>query len=230
MRLATLDQLIAARQQNRAVVLITLLQDGTQSLYFQDGTVAGMGLTETQRNLAQQTLQSNQSQLAENETVFLQPYNPPLRLIIIGAVHISQILAAMATLCDYQVTVVDPRTAFAAAARFPNLELNTDWPDAALTAMHPDARTAVVTLTHDPKLDDPALRIALQSDAFYIGALGSRKTQQARFKRLVELGCTEAQQARIQGPVGLDIGAVSPAEIAIAIMAQITQHLHRRIA
>src|SRR3990172_3106334 len=108
MHLNTLDQLIAARQQKRPVVLITFLQDGAQTLYFQDGTAAGMGLTETQRNLAQQTLQSNQSQLAENETVFLQPYNPPLRLIIIGAVHISQILAASAILYDYQLTVVDP--------------------------------------------------------------------------------------------------------------------------
>ncbi|MBF8270011.1 MAG: protein of unknown function DUF182 [Gammaproteobacteria bacterium] len=230
MRLTTLDQLIDARQQKRAVVLITNLQDGTQSLYFQDGAVAGTALTEVQRSLAQQALQSNQYLLAENATLFLQPYNPPLRLIIIGAVHISQVLAAMATLCDYQVTVVDPRQAFAAAARFPDVELNTDWPDAALTALLPDARTAIVTLTHDPKLDDPALRIALQSDAFYIGALGSRKTQQARFNRLAEHGYTEAQQARIHGPVGLDLGAVSPAEIAIAIMAQITQCLHRRTA
>ena len=128
------------------------------------------------------------------------------------------------------MTIVDPRQAFATAARFPGVTLNTDWPDAALTALRPDARTAIVTLSHDPKLDDPALRIALQSDAFYIGALGSRKTQQARYKRLAELGCTDTQQARIQGPVGLDIGAESPAEIAIAIMAQITLCLHDRTA
>ena len=226
----TLDRLIAAREQKKPVVLITFLQDGSQALYFQDGAATGAGLTEAQRSLAQQTLRSNQCLLAENAAVFLQPYNPPLRLIIIGAVHITQTLASMATLCGYQVTVVDPRQAFATAARFPDVILNSDWPDAALTALQPDARTAIVTLSHDPKLDDPALRIALQSDAFYIGALGSRKTQQARYNRLAELGCTEAQQARIQGPVGLDIGAESPAEIAIAIMAQITQCLHDRTA
>ena len=226
MRLSTLHQLIAAREQKRPVVLITLLPEGAQTLYFQDGTVTGTELTEAQRVLALRALQTNQCLLAENDGIFLQPYNPPLRLIIIGAVHITQMLAAMAAGCDYQVTVVDPRQAFAAAARFPNVELNSNWPDAALTALQPDARTAIVTLSHDPKLDDPALRIALKSDAFYIGALGSRKTQQARFKRLADQGFTEAQQARIHGPVGLDIGAVSPGEIAIAIMAQITDALH----
>jgi xanthine dehydrogenase accessory factor len=122
---------------------------------------------------------------------------------------------------------VDPRRAFAAPDRFPEVELVMEWPDSALTRLAIDARTAIVTLTHDPKLDDPAMRVALQSDAFYIGALGSRRTQRARRQRLAEHGCTDAQQARIHGPVGLDIGAETPAEIAVAILAQMTAALRR---
>ena len=156
---------------------------------------------------------------------FIQPFNPPLRLIIFGAVHIGQYLASSALSCGYNVVVVDPRQAFASEARFPGVTLNTDWPDVALTNLVPDARTALVTLTHDPKLDDPALNVALRSDAFYIGALGSRKTQAARVKRLQQAGFGEDEIARINAPVGLSIGARSPAEIAISVMAQITAKL-----
>jgi xanthine dehydrogenase accessory factor len=133
----------------------------------------------------------------------------------------------MATLAGYAVTVVDPRQAFASDARFPDVTVSRDWPDAALTELAPDTRTAIVTLTHDPKLDDPALSVALRSDAFYIGSLGSKRTHALRCERLAELGLDETQIAGIHGPIGLDIGALSPAEIALAIMAQIT-HVRRR--
>ena len=148
-----------------------------------------------------------------------------MRLIIIGAVHISQSLAPTAQACGYDVVVVDPRQAFATADRFPGATLNRDWPDAALANLNPDSRTALVTLTHDPKLDDPALNIALRSEAFYIGALGNKKTQAARAQRLRQAGFGQTELARLHAPVGLDIGARSPAEIAVSIMAQITARL-----
>ena len=161
--------------------------------------------------------------------VFIHVHNPPFRLIIVGAVHIAQPLARMALLAGYAVTVVDPRGAFATAERFAGVaesqgfSVSQEWPDAALTALDPDLRTAVVTLTHDPKLDDPALTVALRSDAFYIGSLGSRRTHGKRRERLAELGIGDAAFARIHGPIGLDIGALSPAEIAVSIMAEITK-------
>ena len=227
MHIHTLEQLNLARRQKRPVVLITFLADAVQTLYFRDGAYDGRDLSRTQQSLAIEALDSGRCLLTEDQQLFFQPYNPPLRMIIVGAVHIAKSLAEIAGNCDYQVTVVDPRQAFAASARFPDVELITDWPDQAIQALAPDARTAVITLSHDPKLDDPALNIALQSDAFFIGALGSRKTQQARQARLTEDGFSKAQLARIHGPVGLDIGAQSPAEIAVAIMAQVTATLHQ---
>src|SRR5207248_2742945 len=152
---------------------------------------------------------------------FLHAHNPPLRLIVVGAVHIAQALAPFAVPCGFSVTIVDPRRPFASEERFPGLEISTDWPDEALDAFAPDRRTAVVTLTHDPKLDDPALDRALKSQAFYIGALGSRRTHAARLTRLRELGHGEAALARIRGPVGLSIEAVTAPEIALAILAEI---------
>jgi xanthine dehydrogenase accessory factor len=151
--------------------------------------------------------------------------NPPLRLIIVGAVHIAQTLAPMAALAGYAVTIIDPRRAFATDARFPDVTLIGEWPDEFMATMTLDRRTAVVTLTHDPKLDDPALQTALKSDAFYIGALGSKRTHAARLGRLRSAGFGDGDCARIRGPVGLDIGALSPAEIAVSILAQITQVL-----
>lgn len=227
MHIDILEKLNHARGQKRAVVLITRLEDGAQSLYYRDGSYEGTEPTVEQQSLAIESLDNNSCRMTKDETVFLQPFNPPLRMLIVGAVHITKTLAEMAGYCDYRVSVIDPRQAFAAAARFPDVELVTEWPDKALQALAPDARTAVITLSHDPKLDDPALTIALSSDAFYIGALGSRKTQQSRRQRLVDNGFNEAQLARIHGPIGLDIGAQSPAEIAVAIMAQVTECLHR---
>ena len=158
---------------------------------------------------------------------FIAVHNPPLRMILVGAVHISQALLPMARACGYDPTLIDPRGAFGAQARFPGEVISDDWPDAAMLALHPDARTAVITLTHDPKLDDPALLAALASPAFYIGCLGSTRTHAKRLDRLRSAGVSDAQIARLHAPVGLDIGAKSPAEIAVSIMAQITQTLRR---
>lgn len=158
---------------------------------------------------------------------FLGVHNPPLRLAVIGAVHIAQPLMQMARLAGYDATLIDPREAFAAEARFPGETITHDWPDAALKSHGLDARTAVVTLTHDAKLDDPAIQTALSSPIFYLGCLGSKKTHGARVGRLKDAGFADGQIAKINGPIGLDIGAKSPAEIAIAIMAEMTEHLRR---
>ena len=147
-------------------------------------------------------------------------HNPPLRMAIVGGVHIAQALAGMAALAGFDVTVIDPRAAFASAARFPGTAIDTAWPDAAMGAFAPDGRSAVVTLTHDPKLDDPALHVALRSEAFYVGALGSRRTNASRAERLRAAGFGEEALARVHGPVGLDIGAATPGEIAAAILAE----------
>src|SRR5690242_5242579 len=158
---------------------------------------------------------------------FIEVFSPPRRCFVIGAVHIAQPLVRILALADYQAVVVDPRESFATEARFPGLELSTEWPDEALERLKPDHRSAVVTLTHDPKLDDPALAVALRSECFYIGALGSKRTHAARCGRLKEMGFTESDLARIHGPIGLAIGAVSPAEIAVSVLAQMTEVLRK---
>ncbi|WP_457650130.1 XdhC family protein [Profundibacter sp.] len=158
---------------------------------------------------------------------FVAIHNPPLKLIVVGAVHITQPLLVMARLAGYDPVLVDPRAAFGSKARFPNEDIIDDWPDEALKAQGLDARTAVVTLSHDPKIDDPALTVALQSNAFYIGSLGSTRTHAKRVERLTAAGLTDTEIARIHAPVGLDIGSKSPAEIALSIMAQITETLRK---
>ncbi len=163
----------------------------------------------------------------EDDGSFVAIHNPPLRMIVVGAVHIAQPLLAMARLAGYDPLLIDPREAFGSAARFPGETISHDWPDEALAAAGLDARTAVVTLTHDPKLDDPAIRAALASPAFYLGCLGSTRTHAKRVQRLTEAGFGAEAVARIHAPVGLDIGAATPAEIAVAILAEITQVLRR---
>lgn len=158
---------------------------------------------------------------------FVAVHNPPLKMVVVGAVHIAQPLMRMAALAGYDTLLVDPRESFATEARFPGQRLSHDWPDQALADHGLDARTAVVTLTHDPKIDDPAIEAALGSDVFYLGCLGSTRTHAGRLSRLHEAGLSEAQTARIHAPVGLDLGSRSPAEIAIAVMAQITQSLRQ---
>jgi xanthine dehydrogenase accessory factor len=170
-------------------------------------------------------LRSDQSGVEAGQ--FIAVHNPALRLVVVGAVHIAQALLAMARLCGYAPVLIDPRSAFGAEARFPGQVILSDWPDAALAALQPDARTAIVTLTHDPKLDDPALAYALRSPAFYIGCLGSKRTHAKRLERLTDAGFTEPELARLHAPVGLNIGARTPAEIALSILAQVTAVLRQ---
>ncbi len=159
---------------------------------------------------------------SDSGPVFVHVFNPPLRLVVVGAVHIAQALVPMAAMAGYEVVVVDPRRSFASRERFPEVVLVDEWPDDAIAMLSPDSRTALVTLTHDPKLDDPALLAGLRTPAFYVGSLGSRRTHRTRLERLRERGCEERALARIHAPIGLDIGAQSPAEIAVAILAEIT--------
>jgi len=178
---------------------------------------------------AAQAARADQSTTIEldGRSWFLAVYNPPLDLVIVGAVHIAQPLARMAVLAGYGVRVIDPRTSFATPERFPDVRLSHDWPDDALANSPLGPRSALVALTHDPKVDDPALTVALRSDCFYIGALGSKKTHAARLARLEQNGFSSDQLARICGPAGLAIGAKSPAEIAVSILAQMTATLRQ---
>jgi xanthine dehydrogenase accessory factor len=229
MRRATLEALQAARRKKRPVALVTDLDDGREALIDQGEVVAGeLVLSTPTLDAAEDALRKDRSgRLPEPENaLFVEVFNPPLRLIIVGAVHIAQKLAPMAGLAGYAVTVVDPRRAFATDSRFPNVTLRHDWPDAALAALAPDHRTAVITLTHDPKLDDPALTVALQSPAFYIGALGSTRTHAKRLDRLAEQGVGDDALRRIHGPLGLPLGGRAPSEIALAALAQMTQVRH----
>ena len=231
MRRDTLHAVLCAREGKRPAVLVSELGSGEQRLFFPDAP-DGSGLAPRIRDACVQALRSDRSgRLAgeDGSDLFLQVFNPALRMIIVGAVHITQALVPMAVLLGYEVTVVDPRRAFATDERFPGVVVDTDWPDDALLRLAPDRRTAVVTLTHDPKLDDPALAVALASDAFYIGSLGSQRTHAARLERLRARGLGEAALARIHGPVGLAIGARSPAEVANAVTAEITARLREPI-
>lgn len=223
MRQQIFQQLLADRDAKRAVVLATNLESGEDRLIYLDSR------DDTLYDDAQSVLRDDKPKSVDTVqgSVFLNPFNPPLRMIIVGAVHIAQPLSQMASLSGYAVTIVDPRSAFATADRFPNLEILTEWPDDALKLLAPDHRTAVVTLTHDPKLDDPALDVALRTPCFYIGSLGSRKTHASRLERLSEAGFSAEECDRIHGPVGLSINAKSPSEIAISVLAQVTDVLRR---
>jgi xanthine dehydrogenase accessory factor len=212
-----LAALQAAQAEKHPVVLATKLPSGEQLLL--PNADAPADLAEAAAHALDQD-QTGTVKLPSGDW-FLHVHNPPLRLIVVGAVHIAQALVPMAAQVGYAVVVVDPRRSFATDERFPNVSVSTEWPDDAMDALQPDTRSAVVTLTHDPKLDDPALDRALKSPAFFIGSLGSRKTHAARLKRLRALGHEDAALARIRGPVGLDIEAVTAPEIALSILAEI---------
>jgi xanthine dehydrogenase accessory factor len=214
----TLDALLAARAGRRAVALVTDLASGAQRLV--DRTRAHDDPLAEKLDAAFRFDQSG-----SHDGQFINVFNPALRLVIIGAVHIAQSVIPMAQALGYDVTVIDPRGAFATGARFPGIALHAEWPDEVIPAIGLDARTALIALTHDPKIDDPALAAALRSDVFYVGALGSRKTQGSRLARLGEAGFSEAELARIHGPIGLSIGARGAPEIAVSIMAEITRAL-----
>ena len=214
---ALLAALQEARAAKRPVALATHLADGAQRLLPDPAAPAALN------EAALKALDADQSGTVtiDGAAWFLHAYTPPLRLIVVGAVHIAQALVPFASEVGFAVTVVDPRRSFASDERFPNVTVRTDWPDEAMDALAPDSRTAVVTLTHDPKLDDPALDRALRSAAFYIGALGSRRTHAARLGRLAALGHSETVLARIKGPVGLNLEAVTAPEIGLSIAAEL---------
>ena len=231
MKTELLNRLLRDRAAKRQFAVLTHLDSGAQALVYADDEVHGdLTVDDGMRAAAMNAILDDRSTTHEGADgdVFVQVHNPPLRMIVVGAVHISQPLARMAAVAGYDVSIVDPRGSFASADRFPGVHLVNEWPDEAIPTLDPDRRTAIVTLTHDPKIDDPALAAVLRSDVFYIGALGSRKTHAARVKRLTEAGFTADEIGRIHGPVGLSLGAVSPAEIAVSILAQLTQELHRK--
>jgi xanthine dehydrogenase accessory factor len=222
MKVDLLTSLNAERAARRAAIVVTNVESGKQRLV----KAADVAKDPLRPILAEhlRTSKSGMEETAEGR-VFLTVYVPAPQLVITGAVHISQALAPIGRLLGYDVTIVDPRTAFASIERFPDVKVVAEWPDKALPPLNVDRYTAFVALTHDPKIDDPALLHALSRDCFYIGALGSRKTHARRLERLKQQGLTDADLRRIHAPIGLDIGAVSPAEIAVAIMAQITERL-----
>ncbi len=212
MPVAMLRELVEARA-GRVQVAYEVALDGSARALVREGHEARFRM--------------DRSGVSEDGATFVAVHNPPLRLIVVGGVHIAQTLCGMARAVGFDPVVVDPREAFGSAARFPQARVVNDWPDEALDEIGVDARTAVVLLTHDPKLDDPALHVALRSDAFYIGALGSKRTHAGRVERLSAAGFAPGQIGRIAGPVGLDIGAAGPAEIAVSIMAQMIQTLRK---
>jgi xanthine dehydrogenase accessory factor len=223
MELDVLTELNAERAARRGVLLATWLNGGAQRLVKESEFPDADPLAES---YAKAFRQGRSTVVADgDEPVFLNVFVPLPRLVVIGAVHISQALYPMAQAAGFAVTIIDPRTAFATSERFPDVELISEWPDQVLPGLKVDRYTGVATLTHDPKIDDPALIHALGKDCFYIGALGSRKTHARRVERLTAAGFNEAQIGRIHAPIGLDIGAVSPAEIAVSVLAQITRAL-----
>jgi len=227
MRAKYLDAVIAAGHEARSVALATDLKSGAQLLLDGERFDGELALDDPGRAAMRDTLRADRNVTIETVggRVFVQVFSPPRRCFVVGAVHIAQPLVQMLTLTDYRAIVIDPRQSFATEARFPGDELNNEWPDEELQRLKPDERTAQVTLKHDPKLDDTALAVALRSECFYIGALGSKRTHARRLERLAELGFGERDFARIRGPIGLPIGAVSQAEIAISILAEMTQVL-----
>jgi xanthine dehydrogenase accessory factor len=218
MELSVLAALNAERAARRATVLVTDVASGAQRLV-KAADIAGDALAD---GLDRQVRMGKSGMVeAEGASYFLTVQAPHPRIVVTGAVHVSQALAPMAKLLDLDVTVIDPRTAFATPERFPEVTLLAEWPDEALPRVGLDGYTAFVALTHDPKIDDPGLEAALRSECFYVGALGSRKTHGKRLERLAAAGFDAAATARIHAPIGLDIGAVSPAEIALSILAEI---------
>ena len=217
--------------QNRPIASVTNLTSGKRGYVTPMDATGDLALSvETLQN-ARSALLHDRSKIynSEGSEVFIQVFNPPLRCAIIGAVHISQALTPMAQIAGFDVTVIDPRGSFATENRFPNVKIKEEWPDDALRTFNPDSRTSVVTLTHDPKLDDPALEVALKTDAFYIGCLGSRRTHASRLERLSLNGFNETDFARIHAPIGLDLGATSPEEIAVTILAEMIAVKHGKM-
>ena len=230
MKTRNIEAVIAANADGRSVVLATELKSGAQLFLDGDQSEGDLELDEVSLGAVREALRADRNISLDTAQgrVFVQVFSPPRRCFIVGAVHIAQPLVPMLIATDYKPIVIDPRGAWATEARFPGVELSTEWPDEAFERLKPDRATAIVTLTHDPKIDDPALVAALRSDAFYIGALGSKRNHARRLERLAaEHGFGENELSRIHGPIGLNIGAVSQAEIAVSILAEMTNALRR---
>lgn len=225
MDVSTLKALNAAKRDRRGAVLVSDLASGASQLVAEDQVP-----TDALGQEIRARLLSGKSGTAEidGRSLFLNVHLPPSRIVVIGAVHISQALAPMAAIAGFSVTIIDPRTAFATPERFAGIDLRADWPDDVFSSMPLDRYSAMVAVTHDPKIDDPGLIAALEAGCFYVGALGSRKTHAKRVDRLTALGFDQAIIDSIRAPIGLDIGAATPAEIAVAILAEIIQSLRRR--
>lgn len=225
MRRELLAELNAARRERRAAVLVSSLDGAVQRLVTPE-TLGSDPLAEQ----IDAAMRSGKSALIEHEgtSFFLTVQVPPVRIVVIGAVHISQALAPMAKLAGFDMVIVDPRTAFATPERFPDVPVLAEWPEVALPPMKIDRYTAICCFTHDPKIDDPALEQALRAECFYIGALGSRKTHGKRVERLQAKGFGESDIARIRAPIGLDIGAVTPTEIAVSVLGEIILSLRKK--
>lgn len=225
MKRATLDALLSLRAVGQPAALVKDLASGRECLITADTSIGDLPVEADLQTRAHAAIARDRSELVETADgrLFIQVFQPPSRLIIVGAVHISQALAPMATLAGYAVTIVDPRRALLQRKPFDEIVSTDAWPDKALQTLRPDTRTAVVVLSHDPKIDDPALVAALKSDAFYVGALGSQKSHAKRRDRLAAAGIDDDTFARVHGPVGLAIGALTPAEIAVSILAEMTQ-------
>jgi xanthine dehydrogenase accessory factor len=221
MKRSTLQALNRARKEGRPIVRAIDLDTADERLFEPDAENSAMGVAATEAARADRSAPVE----IDGSNCFLSVHNPPLDMAIIGAVHIAQVLAPMALLANYGVRIIDPRTAFATQARFPGVSLSHDWADDALAKLPLGPRSALIALTHDPKLDDPALGAALRSNCFYIGALGSKKTHAGRLARLKAQGFSDEELTRIHGPIGLNIGARTPAEIAVSILAEMTLRL-----
>ncbi len=229
MKARYLDAVITASAESRTVAVATALKSGAQLLVDGDLVEGELALDDASVAAIREALHADRNitlDTAEGR-IFVQVFSPPRRCFVIGAVHIAQPLVPMLIATDYKPIVIDPRGAWATAERFPGVELTSEWPDEALERLKPDRASAIVALTHDPKIDDPALTVALRSEAFYIGALGSRRTHAKRLERLSALGFGENQLSRIHAPIGLNIGAVSQAEIAVSIIGQMTTVLRQ---
>jgi xanthine dehydrogenase accessory factor len=230
MKTGFIDAVLSANRHGRSVALATELKSGAQLYLDGDAREGDLALDAAALMAMRQALRGDRNTMLETAAgrVFVQVFSPPRRCFVVGAVHIAQPFVPMLIACDYQPIVIDPRGAWATEARFPGIELSTEWPDEAMKRLKPDRASAIVALTHDPKIDDPALVSALRSEAFYIGALGSRRNHERRLARLAsEHGFATEQLARIRGPIGLNLGAVSQAEIAVSIIAEITQVLRK---
>jgi xanthine dehydrogenase accessory factor len=225
-----LEKLNRARHMRHAAMSLTDLSSGECRVVREDELIGGVVEEGDLVEALTRAFRSGKSTIFNNadKEYFINAYLPPPRIVVIGAVHISQALAPIAAITGYDLEIIDPRTAFATPERFPDVALHADWPEQVLAEKPLDAYCALAAITHDPKIDDPALIAAIKADCFYVGALGSRKTHAKRVTRLIEAGLSEAQLERIAAPIGLDIGASSPQEIAVAIMAEIISAYHGR--